>query len=216
MPRAARLDAPGVLHHIIIRGIERRKIFRDAKDRENLLERLGSLLSETKTTCYAWALLPNHAHFLLRIGEVALATVMRRLLTGYAVSFNRRHRRHGHLLQNRYKSIICQEETYFKELVRYLHLNPLRAGIVPSLARLESYPYCGHSAVLGAWRGRVGIYRMRKHTGMTNGQIGEIFGGLTYSAVAKARERFARQLCTDRTLRRTIQEITTRMSYAKP
>jgi putative transposase len=149
MPRTARLDAHGVLHHIIIRGIERRKIFRDAKDRENLLERLGSLLSETKTACYAWALLPNHAHFLLRTGEVALATVMRRLLTGYVVSFNRRHRRHGHLLQNRYKSIICQEDPYFKELVRYLHLNPLRAGIVPNLARLKSYPYCGHSAVLG-------------------------------------------------------------------
>jgi putative transposase len=82
MPRAARLDAPGVLHHIIIRGIERRKIFRDAKDRENLLERLGSLLLETKTACYARALLSNHAHFLFRTGEVALATVMRRLLTG--------------------------------------------------------------------------------------------------------------------------------------
>jgi REP element-mobilizing transposase RayT len=119
MPRAARLDAPGVLDHIIIRGIERRKIFRDAKDRENLLERLGSLLSETNTACYAWALVPNHAHFLLRTGEVAVATVMRRLHTGYVVSFNRRHRRHGHLLQNRYKSIICQEEPYFKELVRY-------------------------------------------------------------------------------------------------
>jgi REP element-mobilizing transposase RayT len=119
MPRGARLDAPGVLHHIIIRGIERRKIFRDARDRENLLERLGSLLLETKTVCYAWALLPNHAHFLLRTAEIVLATVMRRLLTGYVVSFNRRHRRHGHLLQNRYKSIICQEDTYFKEPVRY-------------------------------------------------------------------------------------------------
>jgi putative transposase len=82
MPRAVRLDAPGVLHHIIIRGIEGRKIFRDAKDRENLLECLGSLLSETKTACYAWVLLPNHTHFLLRTGQVALATVMRRLLTG--------------------------------------------------------------------------------------------------------------------------------------
>jgi putative transposase len=81
MPRAARLDARGVLHHIIIRGIERPKIFRDAKDRENLLERLGSLLLETKTACYAWALTPNHVHFLLRTGQVALATVMRRLLT---------------------------------------------------------------------------------------------------------------------------------------
>jgi len=149
MPRLARLDAPGVFHHIIIRGIERRKIFRDNRDGENFLARLGNLLQETKTGCYAWAFLQNHAHFLLRTGEVPLATLMRRLLTGYVVSFNRRHKRHGHLLQNRYKSIVCQEETYLQELVRYIHLNPLRAGVVPDLAALNSYPYCGHSALMG-------------------------------------------------------------------
>jgi putative transposase len=149
MPRLARLDAPGVFHHIIIRGIERRNIFRDNPDRENFLERLGKLLLETKTGCYAWAFLPNHAHFLFRTGQVPIATLMRRLLTGYAVSFNRRYKRHGHLLQNRYKSIVCQEETYLQELVRYIHLNPLRAGVVPHLAELNSYPYCGHSALVG-------------------------------------------------------------------
>jgi putative transposase len=149
MPRLARLDAPGVFHHIIIRGIERRKIFRDNRDRENFLERLGKLLLETKTGCFAWAFLPNHAHFLLRTGEVPLATLMRRLLTGYVVSFNRRHKRHGQLLQNRYKSLVCQEETYLQELVRYIHLNPLRARVVPHLAALNSYPYCGHSALMG-------------------------------------------------------------------
>ena len=90
MPRLARLDAPGVLHHIMIRGIERRKIFLNNKDREDLLERLSKLLPETKTACYAWVFVPNHAHFLFRTGLVPLATVMRRLLTGYAVGFNRR------------------------------------------------------------------------------------------------------------------------------
>ncbi|MGD0919327.1 MAG: transposase [Thermodesulfobacteriota bacterium] len=149
MPRLARLDAPGVFHHIIIRGIERRKIFRDNRDRENFLERLGGLLLETKTGCYAWALLPNHAHFLFRTGEVPLATLMRRLLTGYVVSFNRRHKRHGHLLQNRYKSIVCQEDIYLQELVRYIHLNPLRAGVVPHLEALNSYSYCGHRVLMG-------------------------------------------------------------------
>ena len=64
MPRLARLDAPGVLHHVIIRGIEHRKIFRDNKARNNLLDRLSDLLPTTKTACYAWALLSNHAHFL--------------------------------------------------------------------------------------------------------------------------------------------------------
>jgi len=149
MPRKARLDAPGVLHHIMIRGIERRKIFTNDKDREDFLDRLSMLLPETKTPCYAWAFLPNHAHFLFRTGQVPLATVMRRLLTGYVVSFNRRHRRHGHLFQNRYKSIVCQEDVYLRELVRYIHLNPMRAGIVPTLRELNGYAYCGHSVLMG-------------------------------------------------------------------
>ena len=74
---------------------------------------------------------------------------MRRLLTGHAVYFNRRHHRHGHLFQNRYKSILCQEENYLRELVRYIHLNPLRAELVEDMKALDSYPYCGHSGLLG-------------------------------------------------------------------
>ena len=73
MPRSARLDAPGVLHHVIIRGIERRNIFEDDKDRDNLLKRLGGLLQATKTSCYAWAMLSNHAHFHLRTGTTGLS-----------------------------------------------------------------------------------------------------------------------------------------------
>jgi putative transposase len=149
MPRLARLDAPGALHHIIIRGIERRTIFRDDFDRENLLERLSILVPETQTICYAWVFMSNHAHFLLRSGSGGIAHLMQRLLTGYAVSFNRRHRRHGQLFQNRYKSIICQEDVYFKELVRYIHLNPVRAKMVPDLVGLNKYPYGGHSALMG-------------------------------------------------------------------
>lgn len=148
MPRTARLDAPGILHHIIIRGIERRKIFRDNQDRENLLARLAKLLPETKTACYAWAFLPNHAHFLLRSGDVGLSTLMRRMLTGYAVSFNRKYKRHGPLFQGRYKSIICQEDRYLKELVRYIHLNPLRAKLVFDISKLNQYAYCGHSVLM--------------------------------------------------------------------
>jgi len=149
MPRKARIDAPGALHHIIIRGIERKAIFKDDSDRENFLERLSALLSESKTGCYGWALMTTHVHMILKTGLSPLATVMRRLLTGYAVSFNRRHRRHGQLFQNRYKSFLCEEEVYLKELVRYIHLNPLRAKIVKDLKELKSYPYCGHSVLLG-------------------------------------------------------------------
>ena len=96
-----RIDAPGALHHIIIRGIERRVIFRDDEDRESFLDRLGGILLESAAPCYAWSLLSNHGHFLFRTGEDPIARVMRRVLTGYAVTFNRRHHRHGHLFQNR-------------------------------------------------------------------------------------------------------------------
>jgi len=149
MPRTARLDAPGVLHHVMIRGIERRKIFRNDKDHEDFIERLANLCPSMKTHCYAWAFLPNHAHFLFRTGREPLSKLMRRLLTGYVIGFNQRHKRRGQLFQNRYKSIICQEETYLQELVRYIHLNPIRAGMVQTLDELKKYKFCGRSVLMG-------------------------------------------------------------------
>jgi putative transposase len=145
MPRRARIDGTGAIHHIIVRGIEKRKIFKDDEDREFFIRRLTLILDETKTACYAWALITNHFHLLLRTGAFPITTVMRRLLTGYAQHYNKRHKRHGHLFQNRYKSILCEEEAYLLELVRYIHLNPLRAGIVKSVKELDRHAYCGHA-----------------------------------------------------------------------
>lgn len=149
MPRQARIDAPGALHHIICRGIERRPIFNDDIDRDDFVKRLSSLCVETSTSCLAWALIPNHFHLLLQTGSVPIATIMRRLLTGYAVKFNRRHKRSGHLFQNRYKSILCQEELYLLELVRYIHLNPLRAKLVADFDELKDFSYSGHGRLMG-------------------------------------------------------------------
>lgn len=149
MPRRARLDAPGTLHHVIVRGIEKRRIVNDVADRKNFVDRLGGLSVDTKTSIYAWAIMTNHAHLLLRSSEMGLSGFMRRLLTGYAVSYNRRHRRWGHLFQNRYKSIVCDEDAYFTELVRYIHLNPLRARLVKSLSQLDRYRWSGHGVLMG-------------------------------------------------------------------
>ena len=148
MPRKARIDAPGALHHVIVRGIERRKIFRSDFDRNNFVSRLAKLIPETQTDCFAWALLPNHVHMLLKTGSVPVSILMSRLLTGYAVWFNFQYQRHGQLFQNRYKSILCQEDLYLKVLVRYIHLNPLRAGFVENIESLDKYPWCGHSALM--------------------------------------------------------------------
>jgi putative transposase len=163
MPRQSRIDAPGALHHVMIRGIEKTAIFRNDKDRELFLDRLGGILLESPTPCYAWSLLSNHAHFLFRTGKIPIARMMRKLLTGYAVTFNRRYHRHGHLFQNRYKSILCEEDVYLQELVRYIHLNPLRAGLVPNLKELGSYAYSGHSVLIGkkkrSWQDRDYVLR---------------------------------------------------------
>ena len=156
MPRQPRLDAPDTLHHVMVRGLERRAIFRDDTDRADFVARLAARAEAGGLTVYAWALLPNHAHLLVRTGNRPLARSMRSLLTGYAGAFNRRHKRVGHLFQNRYKSIVVEEEPYLLELVRYLHLNPVRAQVVPSLRALDRYPWTGHSALLGtvprAWQ----------------------------------------------------------------
>ena len=112
------------------------------------LQRWG-ILEQTKTGCFAWALIPNYCHLLLQTGTAPIATVMRRLLTGHALFFNRRHRCSGHLFQNRYKSILCQEDTYPLELVRYIHLNPLRAKLVIDMDALGKHPFSGHGVIMG-------------------------------------------------------------------
>ena len=156
MPRQARLEAPGVLQHVMVRGLERRPIFRNAADGTDCVRRLAALVDATGLTVYARALLPSHARLLVRTGQRPLARCMRALLTGYAGAFNRRHNRMGPLFQNRYKSILVEEEPYLRELVRYLPLNPLRAQVVPTLRALDRDPWAGHCALLGdrpcAWQ----------------------------------------------------------------
>jgi len=149
MPRGPRLDASGVLHHVMVRGIERRPIFVDDRDRADFVQRLAARAESDGLSVYAWGLLPNHLHLLLRTGRRPLARSMGALLAGYAGAFNRRHHRHGHLFQNRYKSIVVEEDPYLLELTRYIHLNALRTQVVPTLAHLDRYPWSGHSALLG-------------------------------------------------------------------
>jgi REP element-mobilizing transposase RayT len=131
------------------RGIERKEIFIDKKDREDFLTRLAALSDDDSMDIYAFALLPNHFHLLCKTQKRPLSSSMRKLLTGYVVRFNRRHKRHGHLFQNRYKSIVCQEDAYLLELVRYIHLNLLRAGVVKTMRVLNKSAWSGHSALVG-------------------------------------------------------------------
>ena len=195
MPRQARLDAPGTLHHVMVRGIESRRIVDDRKDREKFVGRIGEASSATGTVIYAWSLMTNHAHILVRSGPKGLPTFMRHVLTGYAIDYNRRHDRHGHLFQNRYKSIVCEEEAYFRELVRYIHLNPLRSALVKDLIQLDRYRWCGHSVLMGKWdygwqdrayvlswfgrseKDAAAAYRQYVEEGISLGRRAELVGG---------------------------------------
>jgi putative transposase len=149
MPRQARLDVPGALHHVMGRGIEGRALFSGREDREDFLDRVQKLVEKESLVVYAWALMPNHFHLLVRTTKVPLSHVMRKLMSGYAGYFNRKHRRVGHVFSNRFKSILCEEESYFLELVRYIHLNPVRAGIIKSMEELGVSPLTGHSSLTG-------------------------------------------------------------------
>ncbi|NNL74947.1 MAG: hypothetical protein HKO68_01280 [Desulfobacterales bacterium] len=245
-PRRARLDAPGSLHHVMVRGIEKRRIVNDVADRKNFIKRLGELSVSTKTNIYAWALMTNHAHILLRSAEIGLSGFMRRLLTGYAISYNRRHRRVGYLFQNRYKSIICEEDAYFTELVRYIHLNPLRAKLVKSLAQLDRYRWSGHSVILGKvkndwqdqdyvlkWFGKKEgearrAYRNYVKKGIDQGRRPELVGGGLirslggWSAVKALRRAGDRELSDDRILgsgefvEQIINEAEEKIKYQLP
>lgn len=133
---------------MIQRGIERRLIFQDDNDREEFLRRLAEGLKQAGHRCYGWVLMPNHFHLLIRTGSRPLGDLMRKLLTGYALYFNKKYKRSGYVYQSRYKSILCQEEAYLLALVRYIHLNPLRAGIVADMDGLRNYRWSGHSVLM--------------------------------------------------------------------
>jgi len=246
MPRRARLDSPGTLHHVIVRGIEKRRIVNDVADRKNFVNRLGELAGSTNTVVYAWALMTNHAHILLRSAEIGLSGFMRSLLTGYAISYNRRHRRWGYLFQNRYKSIVCDEQAYFTELVRYIHLNPLRARLVKNLSQLDRYRWSGHSVVMGKiihdwqdrdyvleWFGKiegeaVKAYREHVQKGIDQGRRPELVGGGLirsmggWSAVKAMRRSGERELSDARILgsgefvEQMIKEAEGRVRYQLP
>jgi REP element-mobilizing transposase RayT len=142
----------------MLRGINRSDLFVDDLDRKKFLDRLAQVVEGGRCTVYAFALMSDHVHLLIRSGDMGISAVMRKLLTWYAIYFNRRHRRTGHLFENRYKSILCEEEPYFLQLVRYIHLNPVRAGIVTDMDGLEVYPWSGHHIIVGKetspWMGR--------------------------------------------------------------
>ncbi len=156
MPRGPRVDFAGAVHHVYARGIEKRPIYLDDVDRKSFLDRIGKNLPKWGMRCLAWSLMPNHFHLLLQSDKGFLPSFMRCLMTGYSMRFNERYQRVGHLFQNRYKSPVVCKDGYFRDVVRYIHLNPVRSEIVRSISELEEYPWTGHRHIMSggapAWQ----------------------------------------------------------------
>jgi len=146
MARRPRIHFPGALYHVITRGNRRQGIFLDEKDMKKFLAFLIEYKCRRPFRLYVYALMKNHLHLLVEVGQIPLGRIMQSLLFRYTRYFNGRYGEVGHLFQGRYKAIVCDKDAYLLELVRYIHLNPVRAKIVK---KPEEYLWTGHLSYLG-------------------------------------------------------------------
>lgn len=137
MARQSRIEFPGAVFHVISRGIERRELFRDDDDRRRYLAFLQRAIARSAASLYAYCLMGNHVHLAIEPGKTSLSGVMRSLNTSYAGYFNARHRRTGYVFCGRYKAFLVDREEYLLSLVRYIHENPVKAGVVGDPSRFE-------------------------------------------------------------------------------
>ena len=180
MPRSPRISVPGCTHHIMARGLDGIDIFGDDEDRLFFLELLGYYVKKLSFKCYAWCLLPNHYHLAIRTTQEPLSFLMKPLNGRYARYFNKQYSnkqysRRGYLFQDRFKSIATQDQNYVEEMVRYIHLNPFRAGFCSTIRELERYPWSGHGALTG----------IKKYSFQEVGEVLRRFGKNRENAVEK-------------------------------
>jgi REP element-mobilizing transposase RayT len=149
MPRPPRLDAPGTVHHVWSRAVEGRPVFAERGRHQEFLDRLTTALGEGGAGCFAWAIMSNHFHAVVRSGHQPLGKIFHRVLLGFAVAFNRRSERQGHVFQSCFQSRRACDDSDVMGLIRYVHRNPFKAGIVATTADLADYAWCGHGALLG-------------------------------------------------------------------
>ena len=173
MPRKPRIEIGGGLYHVISRGNNRRKIFRSHDDYLKFISILEQQKAKLPFYLYAYCLMPNHIHLLIEMQDDPLRRIMQRVLTSYSQYHNRKYKKIGHVFQARYKSILCQTDRYLGELVRYIHLNPVRAKIV---RRPEKYQYSGHRTYIGLdTSGLVDAEPVLRHCGATKKRAVEVY-----------------------------------------
>lgn len=146
MARKNRIEYPGAFFHVLARGNNKQKIFKDEEDYKVYILRLKKYYERHKFILYAYVLMPNHVHLLIETGLTPLSKIMQGLQQSYTYYFHRKYKTVGHLFQGRYKAILCQRDTYLLELVRYIHLNPVRAGLATNP---EDYLWSSHLVYIG-------------------------------------------------------------------
>jgi len=146
MPRKPRIEFSGAFYHVIVRGNQKQRVFKDATDYQKYLLTLTVYKNRTGCRIYAYVLMNNHVHLLIETAEIPLSKAMQGVNQTYTMYFNRKYRTDGHLFQGRYKAILCDREAYLLGLVKYIHQNPLRAKIVELL---DAYSWSSHHAYTG-------------------------------------------------------------------
>jgi len=191
MARKPRIEIGGALYHVISRGNNRRRIFRSDADYLRFTDIVALQKSKLPFYLYAYCLMPNHIHLLIEMQDDAVSRIMQRVLTTYSQYHNRKYNKIGHLFQGRYKSILCQTDRYLGELVRYIHLNPVRARMVK---RPEDFPYSGHRAYLGLDEsGLVDAGPVLRHFGGTKRRAIEVYQRFVEAAIGeKSQEEYYR------------------------
>lgn len=176
MARPPRIEYPGAIYHVTTRGVEQRAIVADRRDRDRWLEQLHRVVERHRWRMFAFALMDNHFHLFLQTPDANLSVGMRDLSGGYATFFNTRHERSGHLFQGRFKAFLVDDVGYWLEVSRYVHLNPVRAGLV---AKPEAWP----------WSSYAGYHRpARRRSWMDYPRVLEEFGGDTSAGRRRYRQ----------------------------
>ncbi len=146
MARKPRIHYPGAVYHVILRGNAGQNIFFSDNDRFRLYLILQNVVEKFACRVHGFCLMSNHIHLILQTGETSLSRIMQNFSLRYTKWINFTQRRTGHVFQGRYKALLLDADSYLLELVRYVHLNPIRSGLV---AVPEDYPWSGHRAYLG-------------------------------------------------------------------
>ncbi len=152
MARKPRIEYPGAFYHVITRGNRKAAIFKDDKDRGRFLQKLLEYKERYGFILYAYTLMDNHIHLLIEVGKVPLSKIMQGLLQSYTQWYNGKYRLVGHLFQGRYKAILCDKDVYLLNLIRYIHLNCVRAGIVRDPS---DYKWSSHRIYLGLEKSKI-------------------------------------------------------------